>query len=269
MEKLQQFYKENCETINENSVLLTTDFEKIEINITDSTYREYRYLQLNNLVRFLNPKVNLKKHSAPQISNDVLEMDDFDLALDMVGEMEVSSEKIVNDSVEEMISFYFLPSHIEREIKNITCGSLRKKIDYRLRKILPQSFIDSLKLQFNPEQDEVIIDYNLRAQHSISFFKFYNNDECDECVNFDEIEKKINKVKYKLNLKYVESMEHYFIGNINIEVGLLERDEFEKNDNPLYYHFNLWKLRDKDFVNIYKDFSLYPFNKEVLESEYR
>jgi hypothetical protein len=269
LEKLKQFYTNNCEAINENLVYLKTDFEKIQIDINDSIYSKFRYLQLNNLVRFLNPKVNLKKHSAPQISGDFLDMEDLDGALDMVAAMEVSSNKNVNDSLEEMIPLYFLPSHIETKIKDITVGNKRRNIDYRLRKVLPDSYIDSLNLQFKPEQDEVIINYDLRTDYSISFFKFYKNSDYEECVLHDEIEKKVNEVKYKLNLKYVESMEHYFIGNIDVEVGLLERDEVEDNNNPLYYHFNLWKLRDTDLANIFNDFALYPFSKEVLQSEYR
>lgn len=265
MEKLQEFYKQKCESHqNQDLVLLKTDFEKIEIDTNDSLYSEIRFLELNNLVRFLNPKVNLEKQSAPQIPDDDLEMQDLDLALEMVDELEVPSEEAVNDSLKEMMPLYFLPSHIEKKIKDITCGTKRKKIDYRLKKILPQSFIGKLNLNFIQEQDEVIVEYDFRADHSISFFKFYKNDEYDECVNFDEIEKKVNEVKFKLNVKYVESMDHYFIGDIKEEVGLIERDEVEDNDDPLYFHFSLWKLKDIDLATIFNDFSLYPFNKEVI-----
>ncbi|MDR9853685.1 hypothetical protein RJP21_08735 [Paenibacillus sp. VCA1] len=270
MDSLEQFYKKNCELIDDNLVLLKTDFEKIQINVNDNTYCEFRYLHLKNLVRFLNPKLNLNRQSTPQISNDELEMEDLDQALEMVATMEAPAEKIDYKSMQEMLPLYFLPSHIEREIKNITCGNKRRRIDHRIKKILPETFIESLNLQFAEKQDEeVIINYDLRAHHSISFFKFYKNDEYNECVDPDEIEKKVNEVKYKLNLKFVESMEHYFVGNIDIEIGLFERDEHEHSDNPLYYHFNLWKLDGRDLGMIVRDFSLYPFNKEVIESEHR
>jgi len=268
VEKLQEFYINKCEShSSEDFVLLKTDFEKIEIHINDNVYSKIRYLKLNNLVRFLNPKVNLKIHSVPQISNDDLDMEDIDSALAELSELELSSEEIIKDSLEEMIPLYFLPSHIEKKVKDITCGNKRRKIDARLRKVLPQNFINELELNFKPDVDVDIVEYDFRAKHSMSFFKFYNDDEHTECGTFVEIEKKINEVKYRLNLNYVESIDHYFIGDINVEVGLIERDEHEHNDDPLYYHFNFWKLSDIDLSIIFNNFNLYPFNKEVLKVE--
>ncbi|MEL5989469.1 hypothetical protein AAF454_13730 [Kurthia gibsonii] len=265
MERLQQFYTERCEPHKEeNLVYLKTDFEKIEIDIADKTYGEIRYLELNNLVRFLNPKVDLIKFSVPQISDDLLKFEDFDDVIDKIEEIEVFSEDFVKENLEEMMPLYFLPSHIETKIKNITCGNQRRKIDYRLKKIVPQRFIDILGLEFKTEQKEFIVNYDSRMDYSISFFKFFRNDEHEECIDFDEIEQKVNEVKYKLNVKYIESMDYYFVGNINLELGLIERNEDEHNDDPLYYHFNFWKLRGIDLSGMFGGFCLYPFNKGVL-----
>lgn len=264
MERLHQFYKQKCYPHEcEDFVLLQTDFEKIEINVNDDTCQHLRSLQLNNLVRFLNPKVNIKKHSKPHISIDILEAD-VDDAFDMLSQMEVSSEKSVRDNLEEMIPLYFLPSHIEKKVKDITCNKKRKKIDYRIKGILPQHFINELDLQFKEEKEEEIVEYGFRGDYSISFFKFFRDSHLEECINLVEIDKKVNEVKYRLKPKYVESMDYYFIGNINVELGLLERDEHSHSDNPLYYHFNLWKLKNVELATIYKDFSLFPFKEEVL-----
>ncbi|MFJ8099382.1 hypothetical protein [Lysinibacillus sp. NPDC096212] len=261
MEKLIQFYEQKCDPhTKEDFVFLRTDFEKIEIKVNDVNLR---CLELNNLVRFLNPKVNLSKHSKPHISVEDFGLDDLDEAFEMLNEME-TSEINVRDSIEEMIPLYFLPWHIEEKIKAITCGNHRKKIDYRIKSILPQSFIDELELTFRPEKGEEIVEYDDRPGRGISFFKFFRGSQFEECVDFQEIERKINEVKYKLKVKFVESMDFYFIGNINVEVGLLERDKDETNKDPLYYHFNLWKLRNMDLSTIYNEFSLFPFNEEVM-----
>lgn len=264
MERLQQFYKQKCiPHTSENLVLLQTDFEKIEIDVKDDACHHLRSLQLNNLVRFLNPKVNIKKHAKPHISTDTLE-NDIDAALDMLNLMEIPSEKSIRDDLEEMKPLYFLPWYIERKVKEITCGNKRKKIDYRIKGLLPQHFINELELQFNPEKEDEIVEYGYRGQRAISFFKFFRGTQSEECIDFQEIDRKVNEVKYKIKPNYVESMDYYFIGNINAEVGLLERDDQPHNENPLYYHFNLWKLKSMELSTIYKEFDLFPFKKEAL-----
>ncbi|MCT6925298.1 hypothetical protein [Metasolibacillus sp.] len=264
MERLQQFYKHSCTPhTNENLVLLQTDFEKIEIDVKDSACHHLRCLQLNNLVRFLNPKVNIKKHAKPHISTDILE-NDMDAAFNTLSQMEIPSEKIVRDNVEEMKHLYFLPWYIEGKIKDITCGNKRKKIDYRIKGILPSYFISELDLQFDAEKEEEVVEYGDRGARAISFFKFFKDSEFEECIDSQEIDRKVNEVKYRIKPKYVESMDYYFIGNINAEVGLLERDNQPHNENPLYYHFNLWKLKSMELATIYKEFELFPFKKEVL-----
>ena len=265
MEKLKQFYTNRCEPhTNQNWVLLRTDFEKVEIDTTDSIYSKYRYLKLKNLVRFLNPKVNFIKQTVPQIADDFNELDDFDEVEKLLLEMEIPKNDIVQESLEEMRPLYFLPSHIETKIKSITCGNQRSKIDYRLKSIVPTNYIDELKLEFKPEMNnEIIVDYDLRSGYSVSFFKFFRNNEHEECLNFDEIEMKVNEVKYKLNVTFVESMDYYFVGDINLEYGLIERNEDEHYKDPLYYHFNFWKLWDEDFKVIFNDFCLYPFKRVV------
>jgi len=245
-------------------VYLKTDYEKVVIDTTDHIFGEYRYLELGNLVRFLNPKVNFIKQAIPQIADDLIEADDFDEVEKLVMEMEVPSVDIVQQTLEEMRPFYFLPTHIETKIKDITCGNKRRKIDHRLKSIIPSFYINELELEFKPKDDkEIVIDYENRSEHSISFFKFFRNNENEECLDFDEIEVKVNEVKYKLNVKFVESMDYYFVGNIRLEHGLIERDEDEHNDDPLYFHFNFWKLRDEDLRVIFNDFCLYPFMNEV------
>lgn len=265
MDKLKQFYTNRCEPhTNQNLVFLRTDYEKVVIDTTDSIYSEYRYLELGNLVRFLNPKVNFIKQTLPEIDDDFTEMDDFDEVENLVSEMEVPSSDIVQNTLEVMRPLYFLPSHIETKIKGITCGNQRSKIDNRLKSIIPTEYVDELGLKFKPEDSkEFVIDYDSRSLHSISFFKFFRDNECEECSDFSEIEKKVNEVKHKLNVTFVESMDYYFIGDIRFEYGLIERNENEHNRDPLYYHFNFWKLWDEDFKVIFNDFCLYPFLKEA------
>jgi len=134
LDRLKQFYLNRCEPhTNQNLVYLKTDYEKVVIDTTDHIFGEYRYLELGNLVRFLNPKVNFIKQAIPQIADDLIEADDFDEVEKLVMEMEVPSVDIVQQTLEEMRPFYFLPTHIETKIKDITCGNKRRKIDHRLK----------------------------------------------------------------------------------------------------------------------------------------
>lgn len=268
MEKLKEFFYRRCEVqsdINTDLVLLQTDFEKIKIHVEDEQYSNLRYLKLERLVRFLNPKVNLTTTIKPEIEN-IIDDDDFDIGIEEVNEMEIPMTREMIIGSEELLHLYFLPWHIERMLKNITCGSKRKNIDSRLKQIIPDNYIEHMELSFKEKQNEIIIEYDQRQKHAVSFFKFFRDDEGNECETIEEVEIKVNQVKYDLGLKFVESMDYYFIGDIASEIGLLERDVTESNKNPLYYHFNFWKLSDVISDGIWADFDLYPFSKEVLEN---
>ncbi|PER60196.1 hypothetical protein CN503_25745 [Bacillus cereus] len=263
MGTLSEFYSEKCEVHeNPNWVFLKTDFEKIELNTIDTTYKDIRYLVLDNLVRFLNPKVNFCNQSI-STDSEILIPDDFDMVLGEIEKIEVSQQNSIHDSLSEFKPLYFVPSHIEEKIKQITCGTKRKKIDSRLKQILPEVNIKELNLQFAPGQEEYIVEYDVREKHSISFFKFYKPDTFEECTDEESIQKQVNAIKYVLNMNYVQSMDFYFIGNVNVIAGLFERNVEETNKDPLYYHFNFWKLQDIELETIFNGFKLYPFKEEA------
>lgn len=212
---LEEFYKQFCELHTQEEVLLTTDFEKIIINTADQEYCNLRTLKLNNLVRFLNPKVQVECIDFPSINESEDLPDDLDFD-DIQGMMKDDDPKYRELLVsEENKLLFFLPSHIESRIKNITCNNQTRNIDARLQSVLPQKFIESKDLKFkNPKVEQTMIGYLDRSEHSLSFYKFFNNCEDKEC-SFDETQEKIQYVKHVMNLDFVESYQKYFIGNID------------------------------------------------------
>ncbi|TKJ82854.1 hypothetical protein PaeCFBP13512_23260, partial [Paenibacillus sp. CFBP13512] len=247
-------------------VFLKTDFEKVEIDTEDKMFKDIRYLKINNVVRFLNPKIDLRMASLEQsLGEEIESVDDFDTALTFV---EDRSEKFkIKQPCNDIKKIFFLPTHIEAKLKSITCNNQKNKIDFRLKDILPEYYIKQLGLNFKPPTDENIVNYDSREKYSISLFKFYNVDNTNEC-NISDTEKKINEVKYRLNSDNIDSFDYYFIGDIDIGTGLIERNEVEHTKDPLYYHFNFWKLKSYDILSIINKFHLYPFDEEVLLNEY-
>lgn len=259
---IKDFYREHCESYSEGEVLLKTDFEQIKIEINDSDYCDLRYLKIDNVVRFFNPKIQLENLTVPIVTDEDLPKDlDFDEVFEM---LEESPEKYLNIAIsEESMKIFFLPSHIEKRIKTITCSGQTRNIDSRLKNVLPKEFIEKNKLEFKQKGNTTdIVEYNSRRDYSLSLFKFFNEDNNSEC-NFDETHQKVNYVKQRLNLYYIESYEKYFIGDIHVSLGLIERDEQEHNKEPLFYHYNFWKLSSSDLMYIISNFKLYPFEKEV------
>ncbi|MCL6663399.1 hypothetical protein [Paenibacillus amylolyticus] len=262
MECVEDFFGEYCEFHSEEEVLLETDFEKIKINVNDTDYSQLRCLRIENVIRFLNPKIRLDVSDTVSIKEEDLHNDlDFD---EMVKLLEENSEKRVDQNIisEEQKIIFFLPTQIEKRIKTITCSGQTRNIDCRLQNVLPLDFIEKKRLEFKQKGNSIdIIEYDKRRDYSLSLFKFFNEDS-SEC-NFQETHDKVNFVKNRMNLNYIESYENYFIGKIELSLGLIERDEKEHNKEPLFYHFNFWKLSSSDFSDIVKEFELYPFEREV------
>ena len=262
MNSIKDFYKEHCEINSEDEVLLMTDFEKIQFMVNDSDYRDLRYLKIDNVVRFLNPKVQLENFDSPIVTEkdlpDDLDFDDMYKLLE-----ETNDEYSFIDISEESMKIFFLPSHMEKRIKTITCNGQTRNIDERLKNVLPKEFIEKNNLEFKQKGNTTdIVEYNNRREYSLSLFKFFNENNESEC-NFNETHQKINYVKQRLNLNYIQSYEKYFIGDIHVSLGLIERDEKEHNKEPLFYHYNFWKLSSSDLLHIVSNFKLYPFEKEV------
>lgn len=270
MGRLDTFYSKCCEKYTENDVLLKTEFEKITINTADEEYKDNRVVSINNVVRFFNPKVHFKtiRESVIEV-NDLPPIDDFDAALDF---LEEEAEEMY--TAEDFIYYEdkkvcFLPHHIEKKLKDITCGPKRNKIDRRLKPLISKEDIEEFDLSFNKETDEeVMVEYHLRGSHALSLFKFYNVETLQECGKA-ETELRINKLKYDLNTDTVmDSFERYFIGDVDFEAGLFEKDTKEHKENQNFYHFNFWKLHNVDLEKVTDGFGLYPFSREVLSNEY-
>ncbi len=262
MISIDDFYKEFCEVYSEEEVLLETDFEQIKINIKDHDYCDLRHLKIENVVRFFNPKTQITNWDFPNIADEDLPEDlDFD---EVLGVMEESNTEYLNEVIpEEDKKVFFLPSHIETRIKNITRGGQTRNIDSRLENVLPKEYIEEKDLKFKKKGNTIeIVEYISRRYYSLSFFKFFNEDNNSEC-NSEETHEKVNYVKQRLNLYNIESYQKYFIGDIQASLGLIERDEKEHNKEPLFYHYNFWKLYSCDLLSVVENFKLYPFEKEV------
>lgn len=266
MEELIRFFEENCIKVSDELFLLNTGFDDIRFIISNEELNTLRSLQVDNVVRFLNPKVDIHSQLRTHITN-VNDFDDFDAALQMIEENTDfnQSEYFAHVMNPEIFQLFFLPSNIQSEIMKVTHEDETSNIDLRVKKFFLEEQIQRYNITFAEEIEKGFIKHKSRPRYSISFFKFFDEDTKEECSEFEEIEKKINELKHKLNIKFIQSFDYYFIGNIKEGTTLIERDKREKCDNPYYFHYNVWKLDKYEINEAFGEFDLYPFKeKEVV-----
>ena len=244
----------NKRTESINMYLLPTEFDIIESDANNHTNQE---VKMDTVVRFLNPKTNINSLIEStelvyltDIGND---FDDFDSIVSQLDNIK-KEEEIIDVNI---CHLYFLPSHMESVIKNITSNHQRKKIDSKLMKYIPDYLSKKLNLEFVDKPIKSIDNIN-RGQVSTSLFKFYMNSDLPSSLS--ETQAALKKLKYDLNARYIGSFERYAIGNINEGIGLLEKSTSPKSDDPLSFHYDFWKLKDsKDFIELTKDFNIFSF----------
>ena len=263
MEDIKSFFESKCEIINEEHVLLETEFSKIQFVINDDELNTRRSTKVDNVVRFLNPKVDIVSNLVDELSI-VDEYQDFDELLVFIEENKVEDEhdyKYYNHILNpEVFPLFFLPSYIEDEIKKVTVNKKRKKINIGIKKFFSDEQVEKFELKFTEKDNQVDL-----YDHAISFYKFFDATSKNECVSFEEIEKKINEIKYKLKTDYIQSFDYYFIGCIEKEMSLIERDEKEDALDPYYFHYSVWKLKEYESRDVFQNFKLYPFlEKKVV-----
>lgn len=255
---LKEFYDNYCQQHpkESNIVLMATEGEILEINKKDESRHS---LGMTTVIRYASPKTDINKllHDRIDISEN---NDDFDQVL---SEVELVAQPYKMD-LSNNTELYFLPTHLEKIIKDIVCGGRKNKIPEILKKYIPDKISEKLQLKFITN-DTIIVTNDRIHEYSTSFYKTYNQEDNREC-SIQEVVSNINRIKYELNANFLEIFEYYFIGSIPTEIGLIQENLKETYPDPVTFHYNFWLLKDViPLTKLVENFICFPFDKENIE----
>lgn len=261
MKKIEEFYVEKCFPHSENDemVWLETDSKQIEINKKD---KDQQFLEMQNLVRYASPKTDINKLFFNKI--DVSKFtDDFDAEL---SEIERDSQPYKQDLVKNK-NLYFLPTHLEKVIKDIVCNNRRKRIPGVLKRYISNDISLRLDLKYlNDEDVREKIPNDQIEEYATSFYKVFsqNNDEC----NALQIQQNVSYIRRELHADFLEVFDYYFVGQIPMDSGLIQKNRKATYPNPRTFHYNFWILKGLGLLDQIADcFEPCPFEDNLCESE--
>lgn len=259
---IEKFYLEKClqHLKDENMVWLETESKLIEVSKKNKNRQS---LMMENLIRYASPKTDINKLFFESYEVESAD-DDFDSVL---SEVETDSQPY-KQNLKENTHLYFLPTHLEKVIKNIVCAGQRRRIPSVLSKYIPVDVSDSLKLKYleDDEVKEEIIN-NQTPDYGTSFYKVFLDDEDTEC-DLNQIQQKVSYIRKKLNAHFLEVFDYYFVGCIPVVSGLIQKGEKVTYPIPRTFHYDFWFLNNSvPLDQIVSEFKPYPFVDELVESE--
>lgn len=212
--------------------------------------------------RFLNPELGL--FTVP-ISTDLPE--DFDDATELL-----ESKKPKEPTINPDKRIYFLPSHLEEKMKNISNQAPKESLPDILKPFIPQNIVDEKKMTFCQEEHVEVTDNSRVSNYSVSFFKTeLEETELEENAK-SELARSIKAVlefKKIANIKYISTLKFFFIGNITINNdGFLQKSKKKTIPNPKTFHYNYWSVPNEIVSTTFVDgFSLYSSETGALYND--
>lgn len=246
---IENFYSKECSSTTMTNIFLLKN--RVHYLQIDKTKCDRQYIELKHAIRLVNPKVDGNKREINHIEENEL-TDDFDSALSELSEKQYHRYELNFENK----SLYFLPSDLEKILKDVLYGNKTKKIPRLLEQYIPETLKREKVLEFIEENSEVISNQEI-PKYSISFFKVFKK-PLSELSKGDSIEK-FKQLKNELNTKLIDGIEYFFIGNIPENAGLLEINENSHFPDPLTYHYNFWKLENFLTQKLSENFELQSF----------
>ncbi|MGM0220096.1 hypothetical protein [Enterococcus sp. AZ126] len=238
-----EFYNKYCTTTKKKDIVLfSCRNNQLQINKNES---ERQYLELNIIFRYVNPKVCM---TADHISEEKLN-DDFDLAIKYLTDNKFEKLELDVDNKE----VYFLPSDLERILKDVLHNNKTKKVSSEIEKFIPNELLKKKSIEFK-ELESKIVEYENIGKYSVSFFKIF--DSKNEESDVEKTKLKLKQIKDELHAKFIGEFDYCYIGNIPKNFGFIERNLKCQFPDPLTFHYNFWELPNYSFEKLFENFEL-------------
>lgn len=254
---MQKFYDNYCKKReNEDDLYFFNGFQgEIELN-RRNIERQKDSEPL--LVRYANPKSSFDRLRFENFEFDEETRTDETFSFDSaLSELEENSERFAPDFNQNK-EVYFLPTNLEKIVKDIILNNRRKKIPEILIPLIPEDIQTKRNLKFISTPQAIITPDRIGSV-ATSFIKL------EETSDVHEVKQKMDFIKHNINESFIDGINDYFIGNINQGFGMMERDSEKKYETPstLHYNFVLRNNNENSMADLLKslskEFKPFPF----------
>lgn len=233
-----EFYDNYCtKQCGEDELYFFKGFQgKVELNKLNISFQRESE---NLLVRYANPKSNFDRLRFKEFEYDEKVCADETLSFtSALSDIEDGSENLVQD-LSKNREVYFLPTDLERIIRDIILNNKRRRIPKILEPLIPADIKEKIDFDFVDIPDEVYICHNKIGEVSTSFLKLA------DATNISEVKRNMDYIKDNFNDSFIDGIDSYYIGDIKKGFGIMERDSKKKYEAPSTFHYN-FVLRNND-----------------------
>ena len=254
---MQKFYDNYCKKRENEDDLYFFDGFQGEIELKRCNIELQKESELL-LVRYANPKSSFDRLRFENFKFDEETQTDETFSFDSaLSELEENSERFTPDFNQNK-EVYFLPTNLEKIVKDIILNNRRNKIPEILIPLIPTDIQTKRDLKFT-STPQVIITPDRIGSFATSFFKL------EEASDVCEVKEQMDFIKHNINESFIDGINDYFIGDINQGFGMMERDFEKKYETPstLHYNFVLRNNNENSMIDLLKllseKFKQFPF----------
>lgn len=253
-----EFYNNYCtKKCGEDELYFFKGFQgKIELNKLNI---EFQRESENLLVRYANPKSNFDRLRFKKFEYDGDLQASATLSFSSaLSDLEEGSESFVQD-LSKNREVYFLPTDLERIVRDIILNNRRRRIPKILEPIIPIDIKDEIDFQFIDLSDEEYFFHDNIGEVATSFLKI------EDVTNMIDVKQNMDYIKKNFHDSFIDGIDSYYIGDIKKGFGIMERDSKKKYETPSTYHYNfVLRNNDKDKLEVLLEslsgeFTPYPF----------